>query len=189
MTILALASIVLQPVPGPGTPPAGGGCAGRGERSGAHRRLVIQPARGLRRPEPRARCSREAGGAWRSCRRGSRCRRARPDCGLGLPQSGSLKGTRPLGLGWRSPWLRPQARVGGARRPRVGPTSRRWNLGRGGDSEPRASAGNCDGTLRAHTSARVQCAVRGLSQQVTDLMSGEKYVSPPPRRSAPRLAT
>lgn len=32
-----------SPVPGPGTTPAGGGCAGSGERSGAHRRLVIQP--------------------------------------------------------------------------------------------------------------------------------------------------
>lgn len=32
-----------SPVPGPGTTPAGGGCAGPGERSGAHRRLVIQP--------------------------------------------------------------------------------------------------------------------------------------------------
>lgn len=31
------------PVPGPGTTPAGGGYAGPGERSGAHRRLVIQP--------------------------------------------------------------------------------------------------------------------------------------------------
>ncbi|XP_029393905.1 uncharacterized protein LOC115063847 [Mus pahari] len=35
-----------SPVPGPGTTPAGGGCAGPGERSGTHRRLVIQP--GLR---------------------------------------------------------------------------------------------------------------------------------------------
>ncbi|XP_076789579.1 uncharacterized protein LOC143442177 [Arvicanthis niloticus] len=32
-----------SPVPGPGTTPAGGGCAGPGERNGAHRRLVIQP--------------------------------------------------------------------------------------------------------------------------------------------------
>lgn len=32
-----------SPVPGPGMTPAGGGCAGPGERSGAHRLLVIQP--------------------------------------------------------------------------------------------------------------------------------------------------
>lgn len=59
----------------------------------------------------------------------------------------------------------------------MGPTSRRWNLDLGGGSEARASAVGCGGTLRAHTSARLQCAVRGLSQQVTDLSSGEKYVS------------
>lgn len=59
----------------------------------------------------------------------------------------------------------------------MGPTSRRWNSDLGGASEARVSAVGCDGTLRAHTSARVLCAVRGLSQQVTDLTSGQKYVS------------
>lgn len=43
MVNLMLASIVLQPVPGPGTTPAGGGCAEPGERSGTHRRRVLQP--------------------------------------------------------------------------------------------------------------------------------------------------
>lgn len=69
-----------------------------GERSAAQECLVIRPG-------PRAApagATREmlvgAGEAWRSCSRGSRCRRARPDCGLGLPQSGSLKGPRLLGL-------------------------------------------------------------------------------------------
>lgn len=32
-----------SPVPGPGTTPAGGGCAEPGERSGTHRRRVLQP--------------------------------------------------------------------------------------------------------------------------------------------------
>lgn len=124
----------------PGRLPRAAATRGRESAAGLTGAWSSSLARRLRRPEPRARCSRKAGGARRSCRRGSRrrCRRARPDCGLGLPQSGSLKGPRPLGLGWRSPRLRPQARVGGARRPRVGPTSRRWDLDRGGSSKPRA---------------------------------------------------
>lgn len=124
---------------------AGGGCAGPGERRGAHRRLVIRPG-------PRAAAAgatREMlagepgtpGGAVAEARAAAAAAPARPDCGLGLPQSGSLKGPRPLALGWRSPRLRPQARVGGARRPRVGPTSPRWNFGLGGGSQWPSSGG------------------------------------------------
>lgn len=87
---------------------AGGGCTGPGRAAGAYRSLVIRPGlragAGQSRP---ARCSAGARGAagpraaWRSGHRDysyRRGRRARPDCGLGLPQSGSLKGPRPLGL-------------------------------------------------------------------------------------------
>ncbi|KAK2106975.1 hypothetical protein P7K49_016489, partial [Saguinus oedipus] len=69
--------------------------------------------------------------AWR-CSRGDysnrRGRRARLDCGLGLPQSGSLKGPLPLGL--RLPLRAAQtlAKVGGAPRPAAGPTFVCWNL-------------------------------------------------------------
>lgn len=155
-----------SPVPGPGMSRAGGGCAEQGERSGAHRRLVIRPDR---RTAP-AGATREmlagAGDAWGSSRRGSRrrCRRARPDCGLGLPQSGSLKGPRPLGLGWRPPRLRPQARVGGARRTRVGPPSPRWNLNVAGARSRELRRWGCDGIPRAHPRPGCsECAVRGLS--------------------------
>lgn len=147
-----------SPVPGPGMSRAGGGCAEPGERSGAHRRLVIRPSR---RTAP-AGATREmlagAGDAWRSSRRGSRrrCRRARPDCGLGLPQSGSLKGPRPLGLGWRSPRLRPQARVGGARRPRVGAPLPALELKCGGGSEQRVATVGLRWDPESSPSARVQ---------------------------------
>lgn len=175
-----------SPVPGPGTSRAGGGCAGPGERGGAHRRLVIRPG-------PRAApagATREmlagAGEAWRSCRRGSRRRRARLDCGLGLPQSGSLKGPRPLGLRQRWRRLRPQAGVGGARRPRVGSTSRRQNLKLGVGLGGASFGGGLRGNPGSSHLARPPGAVCGdFPRQVTDLTSGEKCVSPPPQRSVP----
>lgn len=68
--------------------------------SGPARKL--EPARTTQRDARRSQGSRGLRAAWRSSRRGfsyRRARRARPDCGLGLPQSGSLKGPRLIRLG------------------------------------------------------------------------------------------
>lgn len=97
-----------SPVPGPGATRARAAAApGRGGRRVVTEARSSSPARGLaparvtprdaRREPGEPRGPGPLGGAVTDYSY-SRGRRARPDCGLGLPQSGSLKGPRQLGL-------------------------------------------------------------------------------------------